>query len=187
MTRLESILSGIINAKRVYRDNAANEVLSNPELIEELIMLALNSSSLFQIKAAWILELVFLAKPNIISPYLDYFCTGLKSVKNESALRSISKICRGIVSKKNENQPNFILTTTQKERIVEASFDWLISDRKTATQAFAMDSLYFLSNEFTWIKDNLREILQKDIPLKSPGYVSHARMILAKLEKEQKQ
>lgn len=184
MTRLESILSEIKNAKRIYRDRAANEVLNNSEFTEELVQLVLDSTSKFHVKAAWTLELVFLAKPAIITPHLNTWCSKLDSIKNESALRPIAKICRGLVAKERKNQPKFLLTTEQKEKIVEASFNWLISDAKTATQVFAMDSLYSCSDEFSWIKENLKDILQKDISSKSHGYVSHARKILQKMEKE---
>lgn len=184
MTRLESILSQIRNAERKYRDTAAIEVLHNSELIEELVQLTLDSSAEFHVQAAWTLELVFLTKPTIIIPHLSTWCSKLDSIKNESALRPIAKICRGLVEKERKNQPKFLLTTEQKEKIIEASFNWLISDKKTATQVFAMDSLYSCSDEYTWIKENLKEVLQKDISSKSNGYVSQARKILQKIEKE---
>jgi hypothetical protein len=185
MTRLESILYQIKNAKREYRDKAANQVLNNSEFTEELVQLALDSSSEFHVKAAWTLELVFLAIPAKIAPHLNFLCSKLDSIKNESALRPIAKICSGLVAKERKNQPKFLLTTEQKEKIIEACFDWLISDTKTATQVFAMDSIYSCSGEFPWVKESLKEVLQKDISSKSHGYVSRARKILQKIENEQ--
>ncbi len=185
MTRLESILAQIKNAERKFRDKAANEVLNNSEFIEELVQLTLESSAEFHVQAAWTLELVYFAKPAIITPHLNFFCSRLNSIKNESALRPLAKICSSIVAKERKSQPNFLLTKEQTEKIIEVCFDWLISDRKTATQVFGMDTIYSCSNEFPWIKENLKEVLQKDISSKSQGYVSRARKILKKLENEQ--
>lgn len=185
MTRpdLQTELKKIINAKRVYRDRAAKFVLENPDTFEELVITVLNPKSGIRDRAAWTFELACIQNPELLFPYMDLFCDGLKNLQDDRVIRPISKICNLMIQQSCKNEL-FNLTKKQKEQIIEVSFDWLIDDKKTAAQAFSMNSIFRLRNEFPWIPESLFEHLTNNIMLKSPGYQNQAKKILNKLSQE---
>jgi hypothetical protein len=177
-------LSIIKNAKRIYRESTADFIIQHKELFPYLLEIVFDKNSKFSIKAAWVLEIVCLEDISFLFPHLEYFTRNLKKVSDESALRPLAKVCAFLInsyySNKKENTRTK-LTKTQKERIIENSFDWLIVEHKVATQVFAMDTLFLLGKEFVWIHEELKLILQKNTSVGSAGYQAHARIIFKKI------
>jgi len=60
---LIDILKGITNAKRIYRDKAAEAILQNIHLIPNLIDKVYDVEDPLHIRAAWVLELVSTEQP----------------------------------------------------------------------------------------------------------------------------
>ena len=96
---LISVVEGIINAKRIYRDRAAAYVLKHPETMPELIKLVFDVNSALHIKAAWTLELVCLENLSLILPYAKVFIENMPKISHESSLRPVSKVCYFICKK----------------------------------------------------------------------------------------
>ncbi len=185
--RLEllDVLNSITNAKRIYRDRAADYVLRNPLALPDLISILFETENPIHIRAAWTTELVFLRSPGLLIQYLDTFISHLSDLKNDSALRPVAKVCQMVTQMHySRNEKESILSDTQKDSLIEACFIWLIGDEKTATQVYAMSALAMFSKERSWIREDLTEILKKDFFSKSPGYQSHARMLLKQLSKK---
>lgn len=179
---LTSILENVINAKRIYRDSAAAHMLRNPELLPELIDKVYDVDDPLHIKAAWVLELVYLKDPSILDPYLHEFISRMPLLKHESALRPVSKIC-SLWSKYYFSQtPSKIkLGKHEVEIIISCNFDWLIEEHKVATQVYAMDTLNLWITEQNWIHQELKSILQKNANYGTSGYRAHARKLLKNL------
>ena len=91
--QLISILEGITNAKRIYRDRAAMAILESPDLFPELIDKMYDVSDPLHVKAAWVLELVCMKDLRLLDNYISKFIQGFPLLSNESALRPASKIC----------------------------------------------------------------------------------------------
>jgi len=184
-TELIEVLNSITVAKRLFRDRAADFVISHPETFSELILILFETEDPIHIRAAWTTELVFLRKPDLLIPRLETFISHIQNIKNDSALRPVAKICQRITQMYySRSGQEAILTEAHKDSLIEACFDWLIHDEKTATQVYAMSALAMFSSERNWIRDDLTEILNKDFYSKSPGYQSHARMLLKQLLKK---
>ena len=179
---LEGILNSVRNAKRIYRDQGAEGVLRQPELIPFLIEYIYSDNKTLSIRSAWILELVCLFEIRLLVPYLQEFTSELSSLEQESAIRPISKICSLICHHCNLNPCE---TNKQndnwKDNIIEASFEWLTGQHKVAAQVFAMETLFLLGHGSDWILDELYSILDKDYPDRSAGYQSRARKIMDKI------
>ena len=164
------------NAHRSSRDSIANEVLKHRNLFADLFEIALNTSDKNHYKACWIMELVLQEKLEFLTQYLPIFCNKLTEFKNESALRSISKICM-FLSKYN------VLTKFQEEQIIESCLDWLITDSvKVATKAYCIRALFALGKTNTWIYPELQRILIDDSHKHSYAYKAVAREILKKIK-----
>ena len=163
-------------AHRKCRDDIKNLVFENPKYLKYLVQIALNTKDKNHIKACWILELICEEKMYLFLPYLDYFCENLKNYQSDSAIRSVSKIGMFL-----SNSKKHTLSITQEEKIIETSLDWLISSNKAANAAYAMRTLYQLGKKHTWVNEELKALLSRDLSHQTPGYFSAAKDILKKL------
>jgi len=173
-----------VKAYRENRLNVANEVLENPFLFKELVSICFSPSDKNNHKACWIMEFVSYEELIWLQPYLDFFCSNLKLLKDESAIRPIAKVVQLLVKahyKKNEN--GISLSETNLQDCIEASFDWLINDVKVATKAYSIRTLYLLGNHYDWIHPELQVILNKDYGYHSAAYKAVAKEVLKKIEK----
>lgn len=164
-------------AHRSSRDGVKNLILEDPKLLNELLQIAFNTSDKNHPKACWALELICEEKIEIFIPYLDIFCDSIHLISNESALRSISKICLFLSTNK-----KIARTPIQEEKIIECCFDCLINTEKAANAAYSMRALYSLSQKQDWIKDELKAILTRDISDKTPGYCFAVKDLLKRLK-----
>jgi len=179
---LISILKGIKNAKRIYRDKAAEDILDNLDLIPKLIDKIYDIEDPLHIKAAWVLELVCLEHIMLLNPYIHQFINRMSTLKHESALRPVSKVCSlWSAYYFSESPSDLFLSKQDKEQIISCNFDWLIEDHKVATQVYAMDTLKLWGDKVNWIHQELKSVLQKDAVAGSSGYKAHARKILKNL------
>jgi hypothetical protein len=169
----------IKNAKRVYRDAAAEFVIQNDEVFSYLLELVFEISSKEAIKSAWVLELVCQENVLLMGNHLNLFINNLNRIKEESALRPLAKVCSFIAKSHQNNELE--LKKDQIDKIIEVNFDWLIDNHKVATQVFAMDTLYILGKEYNWVHIELKLILEKSFSAGSAGYQSHAKRILQEL------
>ena len=164
------------SAYRFSRDENAQLILSNTSLFPDLLEIALSIEDKNHHKACWILELVLEEQLHLLTNHLPVFCNSLSTFKNESALRSISKICMFL------NQ-HLSLTNTQEQQITENCFDWLINENgKVATKAYSIRTLFELGKKYDWIYPELKRILVDDYHKHSAAYKAVAREILKKIK-----
>jgi hypothetical protein len=170
-----------VTGHRVNRQKHADEVLANTELFPDLIRLCFQISDKNSSKACWILEFVCYQKLELLEDHLDFFCSHIKELKDESAIRPAAKICQLLVLshyKKKEIQ----LSEKHLEEIIESSFDWLINDIKVAPKAYSMRTLYLLGQQHDWIHPELKTIITKDFPNHSAAYKAVAKEVLKKIK-----
>jgi len=177
-------LNSFRTAERVHRDKSAKFVMDHPETFGFLIELVFEDQKRINIKAAWVFEIVCFENIYFIVPYLDYFIQNLTKIKDESALRPVSKVCSFIANafySTLENEINKNLSVNSIELMVESNFDWLIEEHKIASKVFAMDTLLFFGREFDWVHNELKLTLENNFNKESAGYKSHARKILKEI------
>lgn len=172
-------------AHRPSRDFNANFIIENLDLLPDLMGILLDANDKNHHKACWISELIFEKNITWLSPYLDIFCQTLATYSNESALRSLSKICLFSANyhmKKLKSGEKF-LTENQLELMTEACFDWLISDKKVATKAYAIRALFQFGKLQDWVYPELQMILEQQYPSGSAGFQFACKEILEKITK----
>ncbi|WP_166926208.1 hypothetical protein [Flavobacterium poyangense] len=183
---MSSELQSKLDYLKAYRENRlkiAQEVLENKDQFKELISISFSPLDKNNHKACWILEFVSYEELIWLQPHLDFFCSNLKILKDESAIRPIAKIVQLLVKshyKKNEN--SLLLSEENLQHCIEASFDWLINDTKVAAKAYSIRTLYILGNHYDWIHPELQIILNKDYADHSAAYKAVAREVLTKLK-----
>jgi len=166
-------------AHRASREENTRYIFDNPKLFDDLFTAAITITDKNHHKACWIMELVLEQQLDLIFSKKDIFLTTLPQFRNESALRSISKITLFLVDY--DNRKAKLLSDKNIEIITETCFDWLINDTKVASKAYAIQSLYILGKENLWIYPELKQLLQQGFPDHSPAYQSVARKILKKI------
>jgi hypothetical protein len=170
-----------VTGYRASRQKYADEVLENRELFPELIQLCFHTANKNSSKAFWILEFVCYQKLEWIKEHLDFFCSQIKSLKDESAIRPAAKICQLLILS-HSKQKKIQLSEKNLEEITENSFDWLIGDTKVATKAYSIRTLYLLGQHYDWIHPELKTIITKDFPNHSAAYKAVAKEVLKKIK-----
>ncbi|MEZ4796307.1 MAG: adenylosuccinate lyase [Flavobacteriaceae bacterium] len=176
-----------VNHSRENRKKYALLVISNPELIPLVLDILFQVNDKTSCRAAWLLE--FVARENLdsILPYLDAFTEKIHTVHLDPAVRPIAKICEYLIEAyyhKDNNKTKEFLKAKHKERIIELSFDYMITDQKVAVKAYSMNSLYLLGKEYDWIHPELITILEKDFNSNTAAFKARARHLLHKMKKK---
>ena len=155
-------------------------VVQNPHLLKDLITFSFDTEHKLHIRACCVLEKVFELEIALSFANMNYICENLSQLKNDSAIRSISRFIMLLIQ---DNTEKKYLTASQIEKITEACFDWLISDIRIAPKAHAIYTLYELGKCQDWIHPELKVILEQDASKHSTGYKVAARETLKKISK----
>ncbi len=178
-----SSLLDYVTAARENRLKAAHFVLEPPEVFSDLISICFSSDKLNSHKAAWILEFVAHQQPEWFAPHIDTILHKMNLLKNDSAIRPLAKIMQILLKIHYKNELTEIhFTPKELQQTIEIHFDWLISDVKVATKAYAIRTLYLLGQEFDWIHPELQAIITKDYPNHSAAYQAVSREVLKKIK-----
>ena len=166
-------------AYRKDRERNRNLALRNPEYYKEVVLTACDPNHKNQHQACWILEFICEKKLKTILPFVDVFLATAPQFKNDSAIRSASKICL-FLTKSNHRANGISLTLHQETQLIEICFDWLIKDEKVATKVYSIKALFLLNKKHPWIYEELHTILQQGYHTHSAAYKAVAKKILGK-------
>ena len=129
--------------------------------LRDLIAITFHQDKDVAFRATWLLENVFLQKPEAYLPQLDYLLSGIDKVKHPGPQRHYAKIVMHITD---ADAPQIIkdkVATIDFEPVVEKLFDWMIDPKvKIAVKAFAAEALFNLRHRYEWIAEELVNQLQ---------------------------
>ena len=171
----------LVTACKANRNKLTREILSNQELFPELIRHCFLVSNKNSIKAMWVLEMLCYEKIEWIQDYLDFFCSNIKNLTDDSAIRPAAKICM-LLTISHFKKKDMQLTENQMQQITETCFDWLLTDVKVAAKCYSIRALHLLGNHFDWIHPELKIILDKEYNNHSAAYKAVGREILKKIK-----
>lgn len=175
-----------VNASRQNRLKYANLVLNDMSLFPKLINILFMVDDKVSCRAAWVFEFVCAEYIYAIIPHLDQFTKNIGKVHFDSAVRPVAKVC-GFIARAYYSKEEITLKKTLKpihiELIIEACFDWMISDQKIAPKVYAMETLYLFGKDYDWIHPELMQILEQDFQIQSPGFKARAKRIIKKIKK----
>jgi hypothetical protein len=167
-----------------YRDKrvlASEFVLNHPAHFEELLQLCFETEDEKSYKASWVLEQVVYSKLDWLQPHLDFFCSTINKLNNESAIRPVAKVLQLLVENHFKKR-TIQLTQKHLELITECCFDWLTSDTKVAAKCYCIRTLFVLGKSNDWIYPELQIIVEKDYPSQSAAYKAVSGEILKKIK-----
>src|ERR1700749_1419831 len=124
--------------------------------LPDLIDITFHPDKNIAFRAAWILENLFLQKPERYLDHVDYLLSRIKDVNNPSCKRHYAKIVMHITSPKAPLSIQQKLAGIGLEPVGEQLFDWMIDPKVLiAVKVFAAEALFNMRNRFTWIADEL--------------------------------
>lgn len=166
------------NAGLKSRNANIKRVIDAPDLLADLVAIAVDLSDQNQHKAIWIVEMLAEQNAAILQPYAQKLLETIPQFKHESAIRGSSRI----VLFMSKFEPIF-LTEAQQQNCIEIALDWLINNQiKVAPKANALYTLAHYMKKQTWLKDELREIIGKDFAHQTAAYKAAAKLVLKKLK-----
>lgn len=165
------------NASTNCRNTLRDFVVENPEYMNELCTIALNTSYKNHYKGVWILEMIAEKQIEMLSSHTTAICDSFPKIKNDSAIRGMSRVAYflGTTAK-------IELTESEEEKIIEICLDWFIRDERVAAKVYAMKTLSHLGKKQPWIHEELNTIIEKDYGGQSAGYKAAAREVLKKIK-----
>ncbi|HTK21981.1 MAG TPA: hypothetical protein VL442_20830 [Mucilaginibacter sp.] len=124
--------------------------------IKDLIDITFHPDKNIAFRAAWILENLFLQKPESYIDYLQYLISRVRDVENPSCKRHYTKILMHITAPKAPAIIKQKLTEIDLEPVVEQLFDWLIDPKiLIAVKVFAAEALFNMRDQYGWIAEEL--------------------------------
>lgn len=166
-----------INSRKL----AKNIILDSNISAEKILDYIENSDERTQVLFCCVLDHIIDEYTDYLNNCLSHFIELQKKFTNETCKRTSSRIFYHIL-KKNPSQ----FTKNQKDTLVNTHFDWLISNSFVATRVNCLSVLFELRNEADWIKSELIGIIEQQVLLQEPSFVSRAKKIIAKIHKEAK-
>ncbi|MDA9587975.1 hypothetical protein N9R82_02710 [Flavobacteriaceae bacterium] len=146
-----------LKASRTDREKALNYVNEHPENQVILAELAFHSKAQrVHIYAAWVWELFILEDIDRLHSYLHQCISKLPSITNSSKRRSISKIFWYYFRVKSNREA---LNENEKQKLIEAFLDWVITEDKTAPLSFSIKVLALFQDEAPELSVQLKELL----------------------------
>lgn len=132
--------------------------------------------------AAYVLEQVATRYPERFVPVFDTFVLRLPELCNFSCQRHFTKILMLITHPKAPAVYRAAYGYIDREQLVETVFGWLIDpDTPVAVQANCMDVLLNMSDEFEWVRDELKQQIEFLLRDGSPAIQSRGKNVLQKL------
>ena len=150
--------------------------------ITDLIDITFHPDKNIAFRAAWILENLFLQKPDTYLGNLDYLISKVKDVYNPSCKRHYAKIIMHITSPKAPISIKQKLGEIDLEPVVEQLFDWMIDPKVLiAVKVFASEALFDLRDRYPWISEELTNQIRFLMHNGSAAIQSRGKKLLAKL------
>lgn len=175
-----------VNHSREKRAYYAQLILDTPELFTHALEILFMVDDARSNRAGWLCEFVCKKDITVLHPYLDLFTEKMSTVYQDSALRPVAKIIEYLALsyyKKQDPLTRKNLTPIHKERMIEAGFDWMITEQKVAVKAYTMTSLFWLGTETDWVHPELKRIMEDGYASGSAAYKARCRHMLEAIKR----
>jgi len=137
-----------------------------------------NNDKKMQSRAAWVLDIALEKNIELFLGDIKRLTSLYEHDLNDGTLRCLLRMLSHLSQFENKNDLQ-IFNRKQRKKLVDFSFDILISNELVAAKVHAMEILFQQEENFDWVKIALREELQNKILNQSPAYRARARKILS--------
>jgi hypothetical protein len=163
------ILKADFKERVVY---VADVIGNNPERFEILIELFMSSDARTCQRASWVLGHCTDNYPDMIIPYLPVLVKNLFNTPEDAVKRNTLRAMQEI------EIPEELWGET-----IEIAFQFLMGNEAIAIKVFAMTVLYNLCLKIPEIREELRVVIEDQLPYGSAGFQNRGSKLLVKLDK----
>ena len=150
--------------------------------LKDLIDITFHPDKNIAFRAAWILENLFLEKPEAYLENLDYLISRIKHVDKPSCKRHYAKMMMHITSPRAPAAIKQKLEQIDLEAVVEQLFDWMIDPKVLiAVKVFASQALFHIRGRYPWIREELGNQIRFLMRDGTAAIQSRGKKLLAKL------
>lgn len=182
MTKAELIKELTATFGKTKVDKLSKLLKQQDFALHDLIDLTFHEDKTTAFRAAWLLENVFLVRPELYLSEIDYLLARFKDVTYQSCQRHYAKIVMHLTSPKANPLIKAKLAETDLEPVVEQCFDWMIAPEiLIAVKVFASEALFNLRHRYAWITEELKNQLEFLMRNGSAAIQSRGKKLLAKL------
>ena len=153
--------------------------------LKDLINLTFHPHKVIAYRAAWLLENLFLQRPESYVNDLGILASRVKEVKNPSCKRHYAKIMMHLTDTKAPAAIRGKIKELDMQPIVEQLFDWIIDPKVLiAVKIFAAQALFNLRERYGWINSELAEQIRFIMRNGTPAIQSRGKKLLGELSSE---
>ena len=152
----------------------ATWVGNDPEKFHKVVLMMVGNDPDLAKRAAWVFSHCADEYPHLVKPHIKPIVNNLFKTQEDAVKRASVR-----------NLQFIDIPERMWGKTVEIGFDFLQSHTEPiAVKVFAMTMLYNLSNAIPEIKQELKIMIEDQIPLSSAGFQNRGNKILAKLNRE---
>jgi len=151
-----------------------SSVIASPSLFKELQKLAFSGEDTVSLRASWIMDKAAEQRHDFVSPvFIEHIAANVVTNTSSSVIRA----CLRLLAREELPKKNLGLLTNQ-------CFDWLAaSSSPIAVKVHAMQLLYRVTLLEPDLKNELKVLIEDQLPHGSAGFISRGKRILKQLEK----
>jgi hypothetical protein len=129
--------------------------------LRDLIELTFFTDKKIAFRAAWLLENLFLHRPDLYVNDLPFFIEKFPRVDHASCKRHYAKIAMHVTSPHASAAIRNKISNIDMQPVVDTCFEWMIdANVLVAVKAFAGEALFNLRHRYPWITDELSAQLE---------------------------
>ncbi len=150
--------------------------------LRDLIELTFYDNKKIAFRAAWLLENLFLQRPDAYITDLEYLVSSFPYINHGSCKRHYAKIAMHITAPQASPSIKQQLFEIDMEPVINQCFDWVIDPKVlVAVKSFATEALFNLRHRYPWIAEELSAQLEYLMRDGSPAIQSKGEKLLAYL------
>ena len=168
-----NISSLLIDTSRSVADQVCNVAIQRPEVIRELLELALEQKGVMALRTSNVLALIADSKPELLAPYLESIIKAFPELEHHSVKRAFTRI----VSRYPLIEDEDLLSI-----LTNHCFDWLNdADETIAIRVYSMEILSKVCSIYPDIIPELKQTIELHYDDGSAGFKAHSIKVLKKL------
>lgn len=156
---------------KAQKDRLVNYIGDDQTLFDELMVLFFSRSYRVSQRAAWVMSYCVDSYPQLIQPHFDELVINLRTTELDAVKRNTVRILQNL------EVPDRLIGD-----VADICFKFLASNQEAiAVKAFSMTVLYNIVQKIPELQNELRLLIEDQMPYASPGIKSRGKKILQKL------
>lgn len=154
-----------------YYETLAKQIVADKILLGNLVELVISNDALISNRAAWVISKCADQNITFLKPHISKFILALTKAKSDGVKRNMLRVLQELVVPKRLHG----ILVDQCFQIMESKKEAI------AIKVFAMTVLSNVCNDIPELKNELRILIEDQLPYGSAGFRSRANKILSKL------